>query len=69
MTSKSNLSYSIRAKNHDNLLVQELFRVAEEKKTNLVLSADLTTSEELCRVADGTISQLCNVFFYRVHVT
>jgi len=53
MTSRSKLPYSYRAKDHDNLLVKELFRIAEEKKTNLVLSADLTTSAELCRVADG----------------
>lgn len=61
MTSKSNLPYSVRAKNHDNLLVKELFRIADEKRTNLVLSADLTTSEELCRVADGTSFQLRDI--------
>lgn len=53
MSSRSNLTYGVRAKENRNSLVKELFRIAEEKKTNLVLSADLTTSDELCRVADG----------------
>lgn len=65
MTSRSNLPYHVRAEQHDNKLVKELFRIAEKKKTNLVLSADLTTSEELCKVADGT-SQFAR---YEVYVT
>jgi len=53
MTSKSNLPYHVRAQQHSNPIARKLFEIAELKKTNLVLSADLTTTEELCNVADG----------------
>ncbi|KAJ9643248.1 orotidine 5'-phosphate decarboxylase [Knufia peltigerae] len=53
MASKSTLSYSQRAKGHANPLVRKLFAIAEEKKTNVVLSADLTTTKELLAIADS----------------
>lgn len=58
MTSRSNLPYHVRAADHQNKLVKQLFRIAETKKTNLVLSADLTTSDELLKVADGMYDDL-----------
>jgi len=54
MTSKSSLPYHLRAQQHSNPIARKLFEIAELKKTNLVLSADLTTTEELCNVANGT---------------
>jgi hypothetical protein len=68
MTSRSTLPYHVRAAEHENRLVKELFRIAETKKTNLVLSADLTTSEELLRVADGMFEFACACFVCCVRV-
>lgn len=53
MTSKSELSYAERAATHRSTLVQKLFQVAERKRTNIVLSADLTVAKELLHFADG----------------
>ncbi|KIV95605.1 orotidine 5'-phosphate decarboxylase [Exophiala mesophila] len=53
MASKSNLSFETRAVNHPNPLVKRLFAIAERKQTNIVLSADLTTSKELLGIADS----------------
>jgi len=53
MASRSDLSYEQRAKDHPNPLVKRLFHIAREKKTNIVLSADLTTTEELLSLADS----------------
>ena len=63
MASKSNLPYHVRAEQHPNAIAKKLFEIAELKKTNLVLSADLTTTEELCNVADGTCLHVayCNL--------
>ncbi|KAL4864461.1 Orotidine 5'-phosphate decarboxylase [Aspergillus spectabilis] len=52
MSSKSHLSYSIRALNHPNPLTKKLFTIAEEKKSNVTVSADVTTSAELLDLAD-----------------
>lgn len=53
MASKSNISYAERARQHDNPVVKKLFDIAARKKSNLVLSADLTTTRELLELADG----------------
>lgn len=53
MTSKSNISYAERARRHDISVVKKLFDIAERKKSNLVLSADFTTTSELLELADG----------------
>lgn len=52
MSSKSQLSYGDRAKSHPNPLARKLFRVAEAKKSNVTISADLTTTKELLDIAD-----------------
>lgn len=52
MSSKSHLPYAIRATNHPNPLTSKLFSIAEEKKTNVTVSADVTTSAELLDLAD-----------------
>ncbi|KAK5058909.1 hypothetical protein LTR84_011173 [Exophiala bonariae] len=53
MTSKNTLSFGQRASNHPNALVKRLFQIAEQKKTNIVLSADLTTTKDLLEIADS----------------
>ncbi len=53
MASRSNLTYARRAADHPNPLVKTLFGIAERKQTNLVLSADLTTTKELLAIADS----------------
>lgn len=55
MSSSSKQTYSARAKNHPNHLVRKLFEVAEAKKTNVTVSADVTTTKELLDLADRTL--------------
>ncbi|KAL4746743.1 Orotidine 5'-phosphate decarboxylase [Aspergillus terricola var. indicus] len=52
MSSKSHLPYATRAANHPNPLTSKLFSIAEEKKTNVTVSADVTTTAELLDLAD-----------------
>ncbi|QSS63958.1 orotidine-5'-phosphate decarboxylase [Histoplasma capsulatum] len=52
MSSKSHIPYSVRASRHGNPLAKRLFQIAEEKKSNVVLSADVTTTKELLDLAD-----------------
>lgn len=56
MTSKSSLTYCERAKAHRNPLARRLFEIVEEKKTNVVVSADLTTTDALLDLADSKYS-------------
>jgi hypothetical protein len=55
MASKSTLTYTQRAARHPNPLVKKLFEIADRKKTNVVLSADLTTTKELLAIADSEL--------------
>ncbi|OOF92397.1 hypothetical protein ASPCADRAFT_210262 [Aspergillus carbonarius ITEM 5010] len=52
MSSKSQLSYSARASKHPNALAKKLFEIAEAKKTNVTVSADVTTTKDLLDLAD-----------------
>lgn len=52
MSSKSQLTYGVRASNHPNPLARKLFQVAEAKKSNVTVSADVTTTKELLDLAD-----------------
>nr|P09463.1 RecName: Full=Orotidine 5'-phosphate decarboxylase; AltName: Full=OMP decarboxylase; Short=OMPDCase; Short=OMPdecase; AltName: Full=Uridine 5'-monophosphate synthase; Short=UMP synthase [Penicillium chrysogenum]CAA30835.1 pyrG polypeptide [Penicillium chrysogenum] len=52
MSSKSQLTYTARAQSHPNPLARKLFQVAEEKKSNVTVSADVTTTKELLDLAD-----------------
>lgn len=52
MSSKSQLPFSTRASNHPNPLARKLFEVAEAKKSNVTVSADVTTTKELLDLAD-----------------
>ena len=53
MASKSTVPFEERARQHPNPLAKQLFEIAVRKKTNIVLSADLRTSEELLAIADS----------------
>lgn len=53
MSSRSNLTYAARAELHTHPLAQRLFEIAEEKRSNLVFSADYTDSESLLKDANG----------------
>lgn len=53
MASRTQLSFAARADNHAHPLVKELFQLAEKKQSNVVLSADLTTTNELLDMADS----------------
>ncbi|OOQ88765.1 hypothetical protein PEBR_11340 [Penicillium brasilianum] len=52
MSSKSQLTYAVRAESHPNPLARRLFQVAEAKKSNVTVSADVTTTKELLDLAD-----------------
>ena len=54
MSSKSQLTYAARASSHPNPLARRLFEVAEAKKSNVTVSADVTTTKELLDLADRT---------------
>jgi orotidine-5'-phosphate decarboxylase len=58
MSSKSQLTYGARAQSHPNPLARKLFQVAEEKKSNVTVSADVTTTKELLDLADRTQANL-----------
>lgn len=53
MTSRSDLTYAARAELHPHPLAQRLFQIAEEKRSNLVFSADYTDAQSLLKAADG----------------
>ena len=53
MASKSSISYAKRAQSHPNALAVKLFRIAESKKSSLVVLADLTTTKALLELADS----------------
>ena len=59
MGSQSHLPYAQRAARHSNPLVKKLFEIADKKATNVVLSADLTTTAELLAVADSECPPPC----------
>lgn len=61
MSSKSQLTYAVRAESHPNPLARRLFQVAEAKKSNVTVSADVTTTKELLDLADRTLSQSITV--------
>ncbi|KAI9789352.1 MAG: orotidine 5'-phosphate decarboxylase [Peltula sp. TS41687] len=52
MATKSRLSHAHRAEAHTNPLVKKLFRIAETKKTNVIVSADLTRMKELLALVE-----------------
>ena len=62
MATKTSLSYGERAQSHPNALARRLFEIAESKQTNITVSADLTTTDELLSIAEGRVPFVqCNV--------
>lgn len=53
MASRIELTFAQRAEKHPNALTRQLFAIAERKQTNIVLSADLTSTDDLLKIADG----------------
>ena len=53
MSSLSTLPYSERATRHPHPVARLFLETAEAKKSNLIVSTDLTTSAELLKCADG----------------
>lgn len=56
MTSQSQLTYGERASKHSNAVVKKLFELAEAKRSNVIISADLTTTTELLDLADRELT-------------
>jgi uridine monophosphate synthetase len=53
------LSYAERAKQISSPIAKRLLQLVENKKTNLALSADVTTSRELLQLADQLGPEIC----------
>ena len=53
------LTYKERAPLHQHPLAQQLLRLMEAKQTNLALSADVTSAQELIQLADTLGPQIC----------
>jgi len=53
MASKSFLLYATRAQKSDNRVVRKLFEIAETKKTNIAISADIRNTKDLLALADS----------------
>ncbi|KFY92522.1 hypothetical protein V500_04164 [Pseudogymnoascus sp. VKM F-4518 (FW-2643)] len=52
MATKSSLSYTERAARSSNPLVKKLFEIAEAKKSNITISADIRNTKDLLSLAD-----------------
>ncbi|KAL8363238.1 hypothetical protein RB601_009149 [Gaeumannomyces tritici] len=65
MTSKSGVTYEQRGELHKSPVAKRLFSIATSKKSNLVISADLTDSKSLLKCADD-LGPLIAVF--KTHV-
>jgi orotidine-5'-phosphate decarboxylase len=52
MSSNSKLPYEKRAEASSNPLLKKLFEIAEFKKSNVTVSADVTSTNELLELAD-----------------
>ncbi|MEO8402184.1 MAG: orotidine-5'-phosphate decarboxylase [Gammaproteobacteria bacterium] len=53
------MRYSERANSCRNVLAKKLLRLMDDKKSNLALSADVTTSEKLLSLADEIGPEIC----------
>ncbi|KAI9734664.1 MAG: orotidine 5'-phosphate decarboxylase [Cirrosporium novae-zelandiae] len=61
MATKSSIPYTLRAESHPNPLIKRLLTIAETKKTNVIVSADLTITNDLLKIAD-TLSPYITIF-------
>lgn len=53
------LSYSVRAKNASNPVATRLLQLMDAKKTNLCVSADLTSAAEILQLAEAVGDEIC----------
>lgn len=58
MASRSNVPFAKRAEQHKHPLAKRLFLLAEKKHSNVVLSADLTSTKALLELADSAFCSL-----------
>jgi hypothetical protein len=58
MATRSSLSYAERARTSSNQLVKKLFEIAEDKKTNVAVAADVRNTKDLLALADRTSHQI-----------
>ncbi|KPM42117.1 Orotidine 5'-phosphate decarboxylase [Neonectria ditissima] len=65
MTSKSSLPYSVRAELRPNPVARKLFLIAEEKKSNLIVSADFNNTNELLECADSLVPYIA---VFKTHI-
>lgn len=63
MASRSHLTYGARASHQRHPLVKKLFELAEAKKSNIVVSADLTNTSDLLALADRMYNNATNIVF------
>ncbi|KAH9510403.1 hypothetical protein Btru_043083 [Bulinus truncatus] len=61
LSKSKTLDYGERAKLCSNPLTQRLFKIMEQKRTNLALSADLKDSKQLLQLVDKTGPYICMV--------
>lgn len=55
------LSYSQRAEAHPQPLARRLLELMDRKKTNLILSVDVTSKAALLRIVEAVADQVCVV--------
>jgi len=60
-----NLTYAQRAQTSCNVVSQKIFAIMEQKKTNLALAADVTTTQELLSLAELLGPHICVL---KIHV-
>ncbi|KID82656.1 orotidine 5'-monophosphate decarboxylase [Metarhizium guizhouense ARSEF 977] len=60
MASKSTVPYSTRAASHPHPVAKKLFRIADSKRSNLIISADFSDTDSLLKCADG--KHMCACF-------
>ena len=53
------LTYTARAESCNNPTGKNLLKLMDEKKTNLAVAADVTTSSELIEIAENLGSEIC----------
>ncbi|KFZ10326.1 hypothetical protein V502_08199 [Pseudogymnoascus sp. VKM F-4520 (FW-2644)] len=61
MATKSSLSYTERAARSSNPLVKKLFEIAEAKKSNITISADIRNTKDLLSLADPVFKTHINL--------
>lgn len=61
MASLTSRTYAQRAKGHPHALARQLLELMERKKTNLILSVDVTSKAALLRIVEAVADEICVV--------